>query len=253
MLGWMDSLTDLPVVGNVTIPALSKTDKVAYKGASSTSGEYFVFECRGTSGWDKYIEEGPGLLVYHVDKSSRRVILDYTAYTLWNKWEETNTINAVGNHPCYYIIPAGCQNYNADNTKTDYGYGGTPTATTGLNYSGADFTFGTSSKYSEYSPVDWNKSAMDYKLKNISYSSGSVSFSVEFDLCYIVAPAQLAAGYSWTPSLENAPTGSKTEWYLDDVKLSGSSVKLTSGHHLAEARITSENKTVRLELEFEVK
>ena len=252
MLGWMDSLIDLPPVGSVTIPALSKTDKVAYRGASSTSGEYFVFECRGTSGWDKYIEEGPGLLVYHVDKSSRRVILDYTAYTLWNKWEDTNTINAVGNHPCYYIIPAGCQNYNADNTKTDYGYGGTPTATTGLNYSGTDFTFGTSSKYSDYNPVDWNKSRMDYRLKNINYSSGSVSFSVEFDFCYINAPAQLTAGYSWTPSLENAPSGSKTEWYLDDVKLSGSSFKLTAGHHQTEARITSENNTVRLELEFDV-
>ena len=44
MLGWMDALTDLPAVGNVTIPALSKTDKVAYKGKSSTSGEYFVFD-----------------------------------------------------------------------------------------------------------------------------------------------------------------------------------------------------------------
>ena len=252
MLGWMDSLTDLPVVGNVTIPALSKTDKVAYKGKSSTSGEYFVFECRGSSSWDKYIAAGPGLLVYHVDKSTRKVLSNNTAKTLWDDWGSSNAINAVGNHPCYYIIPAGCQNYNADNAKTD-GYNGNPTETTGLHYSGSDFTFGTSSKYSEYSPMDWNKAVMDYTLKSISYSSGSVSFAVGFDICYIVAPAMPSIGSTWTPELENAPAGSKIEWYLDDVKMVGSSFKLTAGQHLAEARVTASGKVVRVELEFEVK
>ena len=251
MLGWMDSLTDLPVAGSVTIPALSKTDKVAYKGASSTNGEYFVFECRGSASWDKYITEGPGLLVYHVDKSTRKVYSSYTAKTLWEQWEQSNAINAVGAHPCYYIIPAGCQNYNADNASTG-GYNGNPTVNTGLHYSGSDFTFGTSSKYSEYTPVDWNKTTMDYTLKNISYSNGSVSFTLGLDLCYIVAPAQLANGYSWTPSLENAPVGAKTEWYLDDVKMAGSSFRLTAGHHVAEARISANGKTRRIELEFNV-
>lgn len=252
MLGWLDSLTDLPVVGNVTIPALSKTDKVAYKGKSSTSDEYFVFECRGSSSWDKYIPAGPGLLVYHVDKSTRKVLSNNTAKTLWDEWGETNAINAVGNHPCYYIIPAGCQNYNADNAKTG-GYNGNPTETTGLHYSGSDFTFGTSSKYSEYSPMDWNKAVMDYTLKNISYTSGSVSFAVGFDICYIVAPSMPSIGSTWTPELENAPAGSKIEWYLDDVKMVGSSFKLTAGQHLAEARVTASGKVVRVELEFEVK
>ena len=251
MLGWMDSLTDLPVVGNVTIPAISKTKKVAYKGASSTTGEYFVFECRGSSSWDKYIPEGPGMLVYHVDKSERKVKSN-TARNLWEDWGNTNAINAVGAHPCYYIIPAGCQNYNADNSNTG-GYSGNPTETTGLHYSGSDFTFGTSSKYSEYTPMDWNKSVMNYKLKNISYTSGSVTFSVGFDICYIVAPSMPSIGSIWTPALENAPAGSKIEWYLDDVKMVGSSFKLTAGQHLAEARVTAGAKTIRVELEFEVK
>lgn len=251
MLGWMDSLTDLPVVGNVTIPAISKTEKVAYKGASSTTGEYFVFECRGSSSWDKYIPEGPGMLVYHVDKSERKVKSN-TARNLWEDWGNTNAINAVGAHPCYYIIPAGCQNYNADNSNTG-GYSGNPTETTGLHYSGTDFTFGTSSKYSEYTPMDWNKAVMDYTLKNISYSAGSVTFAVGFDICYIVAPSMPSIGSIWTPALENAPSGSTVEWYLDDVKMTGSSFKLTGGNHLAEARVTAGAKTIRVELEFEVK
>ena len=251
MLGWMDSLTDLPVVGTVTIPALSKTSKVAYKGASSTTGEYFVFECRGSSSWDKYISEGPGMLVYHVDKSERKVKSN-TAKKLWEEWENTNAINAVGEHPCYYIIPAGCQNYKADNANTG-GYDGKPSETTGLHYSGSDFTFGTSSKYAEYTPVDWNKTTLDYTLKNISYTSGSVSFAMGFDLCFIVAPSMPSIGSTWTPELQNAPAGSKVDWYLDDVKMSGSSFKLTGGKHLAEARVTAGSKTIRVELEFEVK
>lgn len=261
MLGWMDSLTDLPVVGSVTIPALSKTSKVAYKGASSTTGEYFVFECRGESSWDKYIEEGPGLLVYHVDKSSQHKLtyknyyneqVTHTAYELWSDWESTNAINVVGSHPCYYIIPAGCQNYNADNADTG-GYSGKPSETTGLHYSGSDFTFGTSSKYAEYTPVDWNKTTLDYTLKNISYTSGSVSFAMGFDMCFIMAPSMPSIGSTWTPELQNAPAGSKVDWYLDDVKMSGSSFKLTGGKHLAEARVTAGSKTIRVELEFEVK
>ena len=251
MLGWMDSLTDLPVVGTVTIPALSKTSKVAYKGASSTTGEYFVFECRGSSSWDKYISEGPGMLVYHVDKSERKVKSN-TAKKLWEEWENTNAINAVGEHPCYYIIPAGCQNYKADNANTG-GYDGKPSETTGLHYSGSDFTFGTSSKYADYTPVDWNKTTLDYTLKNISYNSGSVSFAIGFDLCFIVAPSMPSIGSTWTPELQNAPAGSKVDWYLDDVKMSGSSFKLTGGKHLAEARVTAGSKTIRVELEFEVK
>ena len=261
MLGWMASIKELPAVGTVTIPALSKTDKIAYKGPSTTDGEYFVFECRGTKSWDKYIDEGPGLLVYHVDKSTKHSLtyidsygneVTHTAYKLWNEWGSTNAINVVGSHPCYYIIPAGCQNYTADNANTG-GYDGRASETTGLHYNGSDFTFGTSSKYSEYTPVDWNKAVMDYTLKNISYSAGSVTFAVGFDICYIVAPSMPSIGSIWTPALENAPSGSTVEWYLDDVKMTGSSFKLTGGKHLAEARVTAGAKTIRVELEFEVK
>ena len=263
MLGWMDQPTDLPVMGSVTIPALSKTTKVAYKGASSTDGEYFVFECRGTDSWDKYIEEGPGLIVYHVDKSKNRSIsfkyedqygsqrtARQTPYQLWDEWETYNSINVLATHPCYYIIPAGCQNYNADTSEdSDYGH---PSATTGLNYSGTDFAFGTSSKYSSYTPVDWEKKTMDYSLRNISYSSGKVTFTTGIDICRIVVPDSYSAGASFPLKLDGAPSGSSVKWFYDDTPASGASLTLTAGHHLIEARVTSGKKTIHLELEIDV-
>ena len=254
MLGWMDDIPELPSVGQITIPALSKTTKVAYKAPSTTEGEYFVFECRGSSSWDKYIlgyKAGPGLLVYHVDKSNTRVYSSYTAKVLWDDWESTNAINAVGNHPCYYIIPAACQNYNADNTKSD-GYSGNPTATTGLNYSGSAFTFGTNNSYREYTPVDWKKETMDYTLKNINYTDGSVTFSVGMDLCYINVPETLKNGNAFPLSLTGAPSGSTVKWYWDDVSVAGPSVVMTSGKHTVEANITAGKKTIRIEVEVDV-
>ena len=253
MLGWMGEPTDLPMSGSVTIPALSRTLRVAYKAPSGTDGEYFLLECRGSSGWDAYTP-GPGLIVYHVDKSSRVVYSDkddeYTAFKLWDEWEATNSINAIGKHPCYYIIPAACQNYNYDEAVVD-GYTGNPTETTGLHYKGSDFAFGVNG-HTSYSPVDWNQDIMDYKLKDISYAGGSVSFNVAMNLCYIVKPASITAGSSLPLKLEGAPSGSTVKWFLDDVEVSGSSVTLAAGKHLVEARVTSVKNTSRIELELDV-
>ena len=174
-----------------------------------------------------------------------------TPYNLWYYWESSNSINAAGKHPCYYIIPAGCQNYNYDKSHSG-GYYGNPSETTGLNYSGSNFTFGKSSRYSEYSPVDWNKVTMDYKLTNISYSNGQVSFSVGADICYISVPASLSAGATLPLSLVGAPSGAKVSWFWDDTALSGSSVVLTSGKHLIEAKVTSGQTTIRIEAEVDV-
>ena len=262
MLGWIESLADLPFSGNVTIPALSRSGKVAYKGASGTDGEYFVFECRSGEGWDKYIPDA-GLIVYHVDKSKGKTLYTYkddsgrtfscNAYTLWNEWEQTNAINCVGTHPCYYIIPAACQNYEYDHTQNSYYGQGNPTETTGLNYSGSSFAFG-SGKYQSYTPVDWKGATMDYTLKNISFSNGSVSFKVGVDLCYITPAESYAAGGQFPLSLTGAPSGATVVWYYDDVPVSGSSVTLTAGEHLVEARITTgKTSSRRIELKINVK
>ena len=66
-----------------------------YRVDTTTPGEYYLIECRGNSGWDKYIG-GSGLLVYHIDKSKNFV----------KRWTHDNTVNAYSSHLCADIIEA---------------------------------------------------------------------------------------------------------------------------------------------------
>ena len=67
---------------------------------SDTEGEYYLFECRGNEGWDKYIG-GKGMLVYHIDRNFK------TAYNgeLKNAWNY-NMVNALLSHQCADLIEA---------------------------------------------------------------------------------------------------------------------------------------------------
>lgn len=70
-------------------------NKQFYRVDTTTPGEYYLIECRGNSGWDKYIG-GSGLLVYHIDKSKNFV----------KRWTHDNTVNAYSSHLCADIIEA---------------------------------------------------------------------------------------------------------------------------------------------------
>ncbi|MBO7604201.1 MAG: M6 family metalloprotease domain-containing protein [Bacteroidales bacterium] len=143
MMGWLDSYENLPSSGDITIPAVNTN--FAYKAATSNTsgnGEYFVFECRSGKGWDAYLE--PGLVVYHVDKSTKYNVTYKTStsssntrtpYQIWTSYSQY--INASGSHPCFYIVPAADQ----DNLF----YGG----------SEAKLPFPGAAGVSFYSPTDW--------------------------------------------------------------------------------------------------
>lgn len=160
MLGWMDSITEFSNVGSVNLPAISAANPIAYKSATSASGEYFLYECRSGTGWDAPL--AAGLLVYHVDKSTSHSISwkydnsttrTQTAYNLWANWESYNAINCNGSHPCFYIVPSGAQ--------------------TSLNYSGSYFTFPGTMNVKTYSPIDWAGAETGITLSNIAYNSAS--------------------------------------------------------------------------------
>ena len=166
MMGWLDSYETLPSSGNITIPPVNTN--FAYKMATSNTtgnGEYFVFECRSGEGWDSYVE--PGLIVYHVDKSSKYTVTfktsnysstSKTANLIWTNYSQY--INASGSHPCFYIVPAADQ----DN----------------LNYGGSEakLPFPGASGVSFYTPVDW--AGNSYKLfTDISFheNTGNVTMT----------------------------------------------------------------------------
>ena len=144
MMGWLDGFATMPSQGEVTIPSVNRN--FAYKLATSNTsgnGEYFIFECRSGTGWDAPLQ--PGLIVYHVDKSTRysstyynqngRSIGSQTGYSIWNNYPQL--INSKGTHPCYYIVPAAAQD--------------------DLNYYGYshNLPFPGQRRISQYTPTDW--------------------------------------------------------------------------------------------------
>ena len=150
--------------GNVTLTSVK--DDYSYRSYTDTEGEYFLYECRDGSGWDAYIPTG--LVVYHVDKSTIRNVGGYTPYYLWTA---SNSINAFGDHPCFYAVPS------YDQSSLDFPY----------NSKYIVFPGGSSVK--TYSPVDWESVPTGTVLSGISYSGGKVSFSVATSV------AKTLAGY----------------------------------------------------------
>jgi len=93
--------------GEYTLEPIS-TSRRYLRLEGSTSGEYYLFECRdASSGWDSYIG-GSGLLVYHIDKSDNDAL--YSEYHGQNisaakRWSY-NVINANPGHECAMLVSA---------------------------------------------------------------------------------------------------------------------------------------------------
>ena len=242
LLGWIDESVyqEFPESGNYALPGVD--NNVAWKTATEMDGEYFVYECRNKSGWDKYIPEA-GMIVYHVDKSDRSVSTPYgsiTAYAQWAQWHTYNSINENGSHPCFYIVPAGSQS--------------------NLNYSGSNFAFPGRANATTFTAKSWDGVTSIYSFENISYDGSQVSVrmnipSDKLDYNVIANPGNgvYQAGEEFALTLvesESRPVAS-VQWFFDDEPVDGSSVTLRSGEHTVEAAITLTDggtKTVSLEI-----
>ena len=247
MLGWLpeDTIKEFSASGTVSLPSVD--ENIAYKTPTDMEGEYFVYECRSKQGWDTYLPAF-GLIVTHIDKSSRKVTINgssYSAKTLWDDWTMTNAINANGSHPCCYIVPSGAQS--------------------NLRYNGraANVPFPGSSRVTSYAADSWNGVVSDIALSEIDYAGNTVSFYVsvpteELDYEVISNPGNgvYNAGDVFQLQLEASeprPVAS-VAWFFDDEPVDGASVVLKAGAHTVEAVVTLIGGVVRtLTLEIEVK
>ena len=156
ILGWMteDDITIIPD-GTVSIPSIK--NGIAYRSLTDTDGEYFVYECRDGSGWDRFLPQG--MLVFHADKSTVRKVGSMTPYELW--YGGSNKINAYGDHPCFYTVPA------ADPFN--------------LFYKGdhQQWVFPGSNNITSYEPVDWKGYQSGVYLTDIGFADGKVSFTAK--------------------------------------------------------------------------
>ena len=165
LLGWMGEQTEIPSQGVLTIDPIQ--NDVAYKTPTTMDGEYFVYECRTKTGWDRSLP-GSGLLVYHVDKADRESLDPenwwanyYTPAMLWEYWGSTNAINAFGKHPCFYLIPAVDQ--------------------ANLNYKGseANIPFPGNKSIKKYTPVDWQGEQGDFRFTDITFDGKQVTMTAQ--------------------------------------------------------------------------
>ena len=242
LLGWLDesALQEFPKNGSYTLPDV--TNNVAWKTATDTDGEYFVYECRNNSGWDKYLPEF-GMIIYHVDKSVRTVKINGSsvrAVDLWTNWSMTNAINENGSHPCFYIVPSG--------------------SLQSLNYSGNRFAFPGAAKVTSFTPVGWSGFESGYALSGISYDGSQVTANVAvpsdaLDYNVIANPGNgsYKAGDVFELVLEESEARpvSAVKWFFDDEPANGPSVVLRAGKHTVEAAITltdGSTKIVTLEI-----
>ena len=84
----------LETEGNYTLTPIHESN-IFYRMNTDTEGEYYLFECRAETGWDRYIG-GNGMLVYHIDKSSHNEL----------RWKYYNTVNADESHQCADLLEA---------------------------------------------------------------------------------------------------------------------------------------------------
>ena len=263
LLGWQteSAYSEFNVSNTYTFGSVS--GNVAYRSPTDKTGEYFAYECRSKTGWDAGLPEA-GLLVYHVDKSDRRVtVLDnygstvsVTASALWSSWETYNAINENGSHPCFYVIPATARTslFFADSEGYTYSTG---------------FTFTGASGRNSFTGKSWNGVESEVRLTSISYNSSTGQVTVVASVPSIVLNYNVianpgngvyTAGSNFDLSLVTSETQpvSSVQWYFDDEPVgssvtvspfAGPAVPLTAGPHLVEAHLTltsGETKVVEL-------
>lgn len=264
MLGWLDESDYQEFNHSGQLVLTSINDNVAYRTTTDQEGEYFVYECRAKSGWDAYVS--PGLIVTHVDKSSRSVsitnlygiVTSYTAKYLWDNWRQVNCINENGSHPCYYIIPSADQSNLLFGHKYYNGYGYY------FESSNAPYVpFPGKSNVTTYAAESWNGVVSDITLSDIAYADNKVSFNVYVasdELEYNVIDNPGNGVYSAGDLFEfklvetSASPFSSVAWYFDDEPVSDASVRLKPGRHTVEALLTlssGDTQTVTLEISVE--
>lgn len=155
ILGWIEDLPELGTSQDVNIRPVYENGGCTTP--TSVKGEFFLYEVRDGSGWDRYIKasnkDNPpsGMLVYHVDMSDDNLISSYPASSLWS----SNDLNCYGSHPCYYIVR--------------------PT----ISYSSyQDLVFPGTSGTTTFEGVDWAKQESGYKLTDIAYNDGTAAFKL---------------------------------------------------------------------------
>ena len=163
-------------------------DNTIFRLNTSTVGEYFLFECRVQSGWDKYIG-GEGLIVYHIDKSNNI----YGGIEAAKRWLYNN-VNSYAEHECAKVFPS----MGADaKYASDLFYPG-PNEITSISSQGSPAF------------VDWSSKTTGIAISGITYKNNTIIFNSNGEYALdptlpkvksmVISPYQYDCRLSWTSS-----------------------------------------------------
>ena len=144
-------------IGTITLLPINLSNQ-AYRIETSNPGEYFLFECRQSTGNDRFIG-GSGMLVYHID-NSLNVVHGIRASIRWRN----NTINSCADHECADIVESMVR---AESEKDIFFPG--PALVTQIT--------------SDSNPglISWNGIPLGLKVTNITLTGNEISFNISPD------------------------------------------------------------------------
>lgn len=158
--------------GTYTLEPISKNGQY-YRINCDDDGEYYLLECRKASGWDSFIG-GSGMLIYHIDKSTREVNQSanypYEMETAAAKWTEYNEVNAYAAHQCADLVEANGTTDQFSSTKAFYN------AFYSLNTASLFFPYMSTNSYRL---KNWSGKAHPITVKDIKKVGDNIEFTIE--------------------------------------------------------------------------
>ena len=151
----------LEAEGNYTLSPIH-TSSLYYRMNTDVDGEYFLFECRAETGWDRYVG-GNGMLVYHIDKSS-----PYEPC-----WKNKNTVNSDKSHQCADLLEA--------DSRRDYFTGVSDYLSATANIRSVFFPFSNVTSLTANSTppfVFWSGKRSGKNITGIKRNGGNINFTV---------------------------------------------------------------------------
>lgn len=268
MLGWMADTDIIELPEGVTeIPSIA--NDIAYKLSTDVTGEFFLLETRDGTRWDEPLG-AQGLVIYHVDQSEHPVG-GISAARQWSQWSSYNTINAYGDHPCFYVVPSG----DPSALWYHYDYYYEPEQTTyEIPYDPEYMFYPGYFSVSEFTPETWDKHDQSVKLTGISFSGGKTRVELkvlgerpsepeegvetlhQMNFNSIDAATVYSIGEDFPLVLVEADEDrpASVSWTFDGEAASGSVVLDTAGAFVVEATLTfADGRVEVIETEIVVK
>ena len=242
ILGWVPerSIALFEKSGTVSLPSVDQ--EVAYMTPTDEPGEYYLYECRTQTGWDRYLG-AYGLVIYHVDRSQREMTVKGAPTPITEIWTtEINLVNANGSHPCFYVVPSSDPSSLRYGFKyANYFYDYLPDMMPGVPFPGV-------AGVTSFTPVSWSGVTGEIPLSDISFDGSQARFHVTvpentMDYVTIQNPGNSVykAGERFHLALSDKTRDSvtKVEWSFDSMKTDESDVVLSAGKHTVDATVTN--------------